>query len=69
MYAGAVDRNRRTHMSPLKSSLLSLVLPAALALGIFWLIGGSFETLQNGKWADPDDHPTNYLDTDLHPDW
>lgn len=53
----------------MKDTIFSLAFVAVLALAIFWLMGGSLDTLTTGKWADPDDHPTNYLDTDLHPDW
>lgn len=53
----------------IKQDLLAFIATAILGLGIFWLMGGSLETITDGKWADPDDHPTNYLDTVLHPDW
>jgi hypothetical protein len=53
----------------LKHDLFAIAVTALLSLCIFWLMGGSLETLTHGKWADLDDHPTNYLDTDLHPSW
>ena len=52
----------------MKETIFSIAFVAVLALGIFWMMGGSLETLQNGRWVDLDDHPTNYLDTALHPD-
>jgi hypothetical protein len=53
---------------PMKQTIFSIAFVAALAFGIFWVMGGSFETLQNGRWVDLDDYPTNHLDAVLHPD-
>ena len=53
-----------------KRDLLAIAVATACSFGIYWIMGGSFETIPQGKWVGVDDgHPTNYLDTNLHPDW
>ncbi|MGA8740521.1 MAG: hypothetical protein WB561_04975 [Terracidiphilus sp.] len=52
-----------------KRDLLAIAVATACSFGICWIMGGSFETITHGNWAGVDDgHPTNYLDTNLHPD-
>ncbi len=40
-----------------------------LLAGILWVSGFDLDTSGTLSWSDLNDHPTNWLDTALHPDF
>lgn len=57
---------RCTNLDRVRETIASLALACLFALGFFWLMGGSLDTITRGQWADPDDHPANYYDSTVY---
>jgi hypothetical protein len=54
-------------MREFKRGILAFLFMASLTVALFLLCGSSFDGILYGHWPEIDDHPTNWLDTDLHP--
>ena len=54
-------------MQEFKRGVLAFLFMTSLAVTLFLLCGGSLDGLLYGHWPEIDDHPTNWLDTTLHP--
>ncbi len=49
-------------------SCLAFLLSLTLLAGIAWLAGFTPDGILYWHWSYSDDHPTNWYDTNLHPD-
>ena len=47
---------------------LAVLFMLVLLAGIAWMAGITPDGVLYGHWPDTDDHPTNWYDSDLHPD-
>ncbi len=54
-------------MQEFKRGVLAFLFMTSLAVTLFLLYGGSLDGLLYGHCPEIDDHPTNWLDTTLHP--
>lgn len=54
-------------MKKVRDYAIAITLPFALLLGILWTYGFDFSLDGTLSWSDLEDHPTNWLDTSLHP--
>ena len=50
-----------------KRSVLAFLLACWIFIVLFYFCGGSLDGVLYGRWPEIDDHPTNWLDTALHP--
>jgi hypothetical protein len=55
-------------MKELIGNCLALLFAVTLLLTAAWVFGFDTDGVLYGHWPENDDHPTNWLDTALHPD-
>ena len=54
-------------MREFKRGILAFLFMASLTVALFLLCVGSFDGILYGHWPEIEDHPANWLETDLHP--
>jgi hypothetical protein len=54
-------------MQEFKRNVLAFVFMLSVFVALFFLFGGSLDGLLYNHWPEIDDHPTNWMDTNLHP--
>jgi len=54
-------------MQEFKRNVLAFLFMLSLLVTLFFVFDGSVDGILYGHWPEIDDHPTNWLDTTLHP--